>query len=68
MHFCYVAVVGLIAETPTPPTGKLLTLGTTEVMSIAGLQGTKTNKTGRRKKKIQKKGKRKKKINVEHGQ
>lgn len=51
MHFCYAAVVGVDCRDFCLPTGKLDTLGTAEVTSIAGLQGTERKKEKRKRKK-----------------
>lgn len=47
MHFCYAAVVGVDCRDSYLRTGKLHTLGTAEVTSIAGLQGTERKKKGK---------------------
>lgn len=59
MHFCYAAVVGVDCRDSYLLMGKLHTLGTAEVTSIAGLQSTEGEKK-------EKEGK--KKISIEHGQ
>jgi len=51
MHFCYAAVAGVDCRESCLPTGKLHTLGTAEVTSIEGLQGTERKKKGKVKKK-----------------
>lgn len=51
MHFCYAAVVGVDCRDSYLPMGKLLTLGTAEVTSIAGLPGTERKKNERKEKK-----------------
>lgn len=54
MHFFYAAVVGVDCRDSYLLTGKLHTLGTAEVTSIAGLQSTEGKKKGKgRKKKSQ---------------
>lgn len=60
MHFFYAAVMGVDCRDSYLLTGKLHTLGTAEVTSIAGLQSTEGKKKG--------KGRKKKKVSLEHGQ
>lgn len=57
MHFFYAAVMGVDCRDSYLLIGKLHTLGTAEVTSIAGLQSTEGKK---------KEGK--KKVSLEHGQ
>lgn len=47
MHFFYAAVVGVDCRDSCLLTGKLHTLGTAEVTSIAGLQSTEGKKKGK---------------------
>lgn len=51
MHFFYAAVVGVDGRDSYLLTGKLHTLGTAEVTSIAGLQSTEGKKKGKGRKK-----------------
>lgn len=51
MHFFYAAVVGVDCRDSYLLTGKLHTLGTAEVTSIAGLQSIEGKKKGKGRKK-----------------
>lgn len=53
MHFCYAAVVGVDCRDSYLLMGKLHTLGTAEVTSIAGLQSTEGEKKEKEGKKNQ---------------